>query len=297
VVGDLNSVPLPLGPRSDLKDPNSAPLREPSADPLPTDNPDWGPISVPRRSTQSIGEHTKPQKLDSWEAWAHYSPEERARLTVRVCCVGAESTGKSTLVQALAKRHHTTSMHEYGRDYTVAKKNAGTNDSWDLADFIRIAEVQQHMEDAAAGEAGPLLFCDTDATSTDLWCERYLGARNETVNRLARSRRYDLFVLCDIDIPWEADGIRLGAESRVAMHQRFVEVLSTERPEPWILVSGEVIDRMDQVDAEIARLDLLSPTHMHALDRFLNLDGEPYKRSGSSALDMQTDYGNSAVGT
>jgi hypothetical protein len=73
--------------------------------------------------------------------------------------------------------------------------------------------------------------------------------------------------------------------------------LSTERPEPWILVSGEVIDRMDQVDAEITRLDLLSPTHMHALDRFLNLDGEPYKRSGSSAFDMQTDCGNNAVET
>lgn len=227
--------------------------------------------------------------------WAKLKPAQRSALTVRVCCVGAESTGKSTLVQALAERHHTTSMHEYGRDYTVAKKDAGTNDSWDLADFIRIAEVQQHMEDAAAREAGPLLFCDTDAMSTDLWCERYLGARNATVDRLARSRRYDLFVLCDIDIPWEADGIRLGAESRAAMHQRFVEVLSMERPEPWMLVSGEVVDRMDQVDAEIAHLDLLSPTRMHALDRSLNLDGEPYKQNGSLVFDTRTDHRSNDV--
>jgi nicotinamide riboside kinase len=289
VVGDSNSVPSPLGPVSDLTGPNSAQLRDPSVDPFPGGKPDWGPISDPRTSSQSNSERALHQKLELLEAWEFFSPEERARLTVRVCCVGAESTGKSTLVQALAERHHTTSMHEYGRDYTVAKKDAGTNDSWDLGDFIRIAEVQQQMEDAAAREAGPLLFCDTDAMSTDLWCERYLGARNEAVNRLARSRRYDLFVLCDIDIPWEADGIRLGAESRAAMHQRFVEVLSTERPEPWMLVSGEVLDRMDQVDAEIARLDLLSPTRMHALDRFLNLDGEPYKRSGSSAFDATFD--------
>ena len=89
-------------------------------------------------------------------------------------------------------------------------------------------------------------------------------------------------MLCDIDIPWEADEIRLGAESRAAMHQRFVEVLSTERLEPWILVSGEVIERMDQVDAEIPRLGLLSPDRMYAIDRFLNLDGEPYDRGGPS---------------
>jgi HTH-type transcriptional regulator, transcriptional repressor of NAD biosynthesis genes len=240
---------------------------------------------------QSVGHHG----LAAY--WAQLEPVQRATLTVRVCCVGAESTGKSTLVQALAKRHGTASIHEYGRDYTVAKKTAGTNDSWDLYDFIRIAEVQQEMEDTAALDAGPLLFCDTDAMSTDLWCERYLGSRDATVNRLARSRRYDLFVLCDIDIPWEADGIRLGAESRAAMHQRFVEVLSTERPEPWLLVSGEVVERMDQVDAEIERLGLLLPEKLFAAQRFLTLEGAPYSR-GSGVIasngSQQTEVGDSA---
>jgi HTH-type transcriptional regulator, transcriptional repressor of NAD biosynthesis genes len=212
--------------------------------------------------------------------WAQLQPTQRAALTVRVCCVGAESTGKSTLVQALANRHSTASMHEYGRDYTVAKREAGTNDSWDLADFVRIAEVQQEMEDAAALNAGPLLFCDTDAMSTDLWCERYLGSRDAAVDRLARSRRYDLFVLCDVDITWEADEIRLGAQSRTAMHVRFVELLRLERPEPWIVVSGEVIDRMNQVDAEIERLGLLQPEKLFAADRFLTVDSEPHLRGG-----------------
>jgi HTH-type transcriptional regulator, transcriptional repressor of NAD biosynthesis genes len=223
--------------------------------------------------------------------WAKLGPAQRAALTVRVCCVGAESTGKSTLVQALAKRHGTASMHEYGRDYTLAKKDAGTNDSWDLQDFIRIAQMQQQMEDAAALDAGPLLFCDTDAMSTDLWCERYLGSRNAIIDLLARSRRYDLFVLCDIDIPWEADEIRLGTESRAAMHHRFVDVLSTERPEPWIVVSGEVINRMDRVDAEIERLGLLQPTRLFAAERFLTPDGDPYARGGPTETPTGTKTG------
>lgn len=56
-------------------------------------------------------------------------------------------------------------------------------------------------------------------------------------------RTYDVFVLCDIDIPWEADGIRLGADTRASMYGRFLDVLTTQRSEPWVLVSGSVAPR------------------------------------------------------
>lgn len=184
---------------------------------------------------------------------------------VRVCCVGAESTGKSTLVSALATRYRARSVPEFGRDYTVAKKSAGTNDHWDTGDFIAIATQQQRMEDAAS--TGPLLFCDTDAMSTDLWHERYLAVRSAAVDAIARMRTYDLFVLCDIDIPWEADEIRLGSDSRLTMHQRFIDVLSAERSEPVVLVTGDVGTRMRTVELEIDRLQLLSPAYEPARAR------------------------------
>lgn len=195
---------------------------------------------------------------DPVSAWHLVHPIVQGALTVRVCVVGAESTGKSTLVTELTQRHRTNGVGEFGRDYTIAKKNAGTNDHWTTADFLEIALEQQRLEDDAAVGAGPLFFCDTDAMTTALWHERYQGFASPGVNRIGRLRTYDLFVLCDIDIPWERDEIRLGADTRTAMHERFLVELTTHRREPWVLVSGSVEQRVAQVEAEIDRLGLLS---------------------------------------
>lgn len=204
---------------------------------------------------------------DPVSAWSALHPIVQGALTVRVCVVGAESTGKSTLVRALSARHRTSGVGEYGRDYTIAKKDAGTNDHWTTDDFVAIAREQQRLEDELAIGAGPLFFCDTDAMTTGLWHERYQGSRSDEVDRLGRMRTYDLFVLCDTDIPWEQDEIRLGAETRTAMHERFVDVLTSDRTEPWVLVSGDVDERMALVDSEILRLGLLRAAAMYAPTR------------------------------
>ena len=205
--------------------------------------------------------------LDPVAAWFELHPIVQGALTVRVCVVGAESTGKSTLVRALSNRHDTRGVGEYGREYTVAKKDAGTNEHWTTADFVTIAREQQRLEDELAIGAGPLFFCDTDAMTTGLWHERYQGQADPEVDAIGRSRIYDLFVLCDIDIPWERDEIRLGADTRTAMHRRFVDVLMNDRSEPWLVVSGSVEDRMRAVDTEIARLGLLTGSSMYAPSR------------------------------
>ena len=212
-----------------------------------------GDVSSPR--SLPGGETAEAVRHDPVDAWTALHPIVQAALTTRVCVVGAESTGKSTLVRAMSERHRTKGVGEYGRDYTVAKKAAGTNDHWTTDDFVRIAQEQQRLEDEMAVGAGPLFFCDTDAMTTGLWHERYQGSASTVVNRIGRMRTYDLFVLCGLDIAWERDEIRLGADTRSAMHQRFLTVLSKRR-EPWITVIGSVEERMSSVDDEIDRLGL-----------------------------------------
>jgi HTH-type transcriptional regulator, transcriptional repressor of NAD biosynthesis genes len=218
----------------------------------------------------SFPEEAKAARLDPVGAWSHFHPFTKAELTIRVCCIGAESTGKSTLVQALAAKHNTNQIHEFGRDYTVKKLADGTNDHWTTDDFIEIAQMQQELEDEAAVDSGPLMFCDTDAMTTALWHERYLKIRSREVEEYGRTRTYDLFVLCDTDIPWERDGVRLGADTRASMHRRFLDVLKTERREPWVLASGSVERRIATVEAMIDQLGLLTPAAMYAPARFAN---------------------------
>ncbi len=170
-------------------------------------------------------------------------PCVRAYYVKRVCVLGAESTGTTTLAEALAKRFNNNWVPEYGREYWIEKMRAGTIDHWDEAEFVHIATDQARREDLAAREANKILFCDTDAFATSVWFERYMGSRSSLVEAVSISRRYDLTLLTDVDIPFVQDGYRDGEHIRTWMHGRFIERLNEAR-RPFVVMSGSVSDRM-----------------------------------------------------
>lgn len=53
--------------------------------------------------------------------WDFLEPPVRAWYAKRICLVGAESTGKTTLAQMLAERYQTVWVPEYGREYSERK--------------------------------------------------------------------------------------------------------------------------------------------------------------------------------
>lgn len=220
----------------------------------------WGATAMDDTPAHSERERAR---RDPVGHWGELPPAVRGGLTRRICFVGAESSGKTTLSRLMAGRHATTWVPEYGRDYTIEKMAAGTNDHWDTDDFVIIARRQGELEDDTAEGAGPLLFCDTDAFATAIWHERYLHFRTTLVEDIADARRYDLYVLCGIDVPFEADGVRFSEQIRPWMQQRFRDGLRT-RPyrEPWVELTGPVDDRLAALEAEIARLGLLTATSM-----------------------------------
>jgi HTH-type transcriptional regulator, transcriptional repressor of NAD biosynthesis genes len=194
---------------------------------------------------------------DPVKHWDMLLPQAKAGLCHRIVLVGSESTGKTTLAQALAKRWNTTWVPEYGREYTEEKVANATNDHWVTGDFVVIADRQQQLEDHLALNSGPILVCDTDAFATAIWHERYEGERSPAVEAIAARRHYTLYVLAGLDVPWVKDNIRDGLKIRQWMHERFITELNA-RPEPWFEVTGSVDQRIALVEAEIARCQLLS---------------------------------------
>ena len=159
----------------------------------------------------------------------------------RVCLLGAESTGKTTLAAALAERFDTVWNPEYGRPYTQIGRRVGA--AWTGWEFTHIARIQCWYEDFLAGLARRVLFTDTDAFTTELFHEVYLGTPTTEFDELTR-RRYDLFLVCGLDVPWRHDGVREFESQRRWMHERYLRhVRGSGRP--WLLVEGPLERRLD----------------------------------------------------
>ena len=168
----------------------------------------------------------------------------------RVCLLGAESTGKSTLAGALAERFETVWNPEYGRPYTQHGRPAGA--PWVSWEFTHIARIHCWYEDFLATLANLVLFSDTDAFTTSLFHEVYLGTRATGFEELV-DRRYDLFVVCGLDVPWRHDGIREFEEQRRWMHERYLE-RARGSGSPWLLAEGNPEERLRLVGAEVVRV-------------------------------------------
>jgi HTH-type transcriptional regulator, transcriptional repressor of NAD biosynthesis genes len=154
---------------------------------------------------------------------------------IRVCLLGAESTGKTTLARALAATYETLWNPEYGRPYTeIGRLDDAPWTSWE---FTHIARMQCWYEDFLAEHADRVLFCDTDAYTTAIFHRVYLGTETHEFAELT-ARTYHLYLVCGLDVPWAKDGIREFADVRQTMHDVYLEH-AVSSGHPWALVEGD----------------------------------------------------------
>ena len=158
----------------------------------------------------------------------------------RVVIIGAESTGKTTLAEALAAHYETVWTPEYLRAF-VEQKGALPVPS----DTRLIAEGHLAQAETLRPQARRVLFLDTDLISTCAYCRYYFGTCPAWLDRLAHAHRADLYLLTDTDLPWTADpGQRDGPAVRTAIHGLFRDELQ-RRGVAYVLVSGSREARME----------------------------------------------------
>ena len=152
---------------------------------------------------------------------------------MRVCVTGPESTGKTTLAARLAAYYRTVWVPEASRVYAVRKQSPLL-----LSDVEPIAREHVAMADDAAHNAGRLLVLDTDLLSTVVYSRHYYGVVPPDVDALEHTRRADLYLLCDVDVPWLPDGIRDRPTDREAMLALFRDALES-RSLHWTMITGD----------------------------------------------------------
>ena len=85
--------------------------------------------------------------------------------------------------------------------------------------------------------------------TTGLWYERYFDHASELVGEVVlRQTPPFAYILTSDDIPFEADDIREGGETRHTMTARFRDIIENADI-PWIEVKGSVPERMSQAIA------------------------------------------------
>lgn len=168
----------------------------------------------------------------------------------RVCLLGGESTGKTTLARALAAAYDTVWNPEFGRPYTEIGRNPDA--PWTSAEFTHIARLQCWYEDCLAGSARSVLFCDTDAFTTSLFHQVYLGEPTDAFDDLV-SRNYDLFLVCGLDVPWRHDGVREFDDQREWMHACYLERAEASGS-PWLHLEGSHESRLAESRLAVDRL-------------------------------------------
>lgn len=174
------------------------------------------------------------------------------RLT-RIVVTGSESTGKTLLAQQLAEYYGVLWIPEFARDYAQERDTPLT-----AADVDPIGRGQVAREDVALRNARGVVILDTDLLSTMVYGDQYYSFVPEWIPGVAKQRLADLYLVCDIDLPWVADPVREGEHLRHQMHDAFIGHL-TKLGASYRLISGSRAVRLQRAIETIDAWRLATP--------------------------------------
>ena len=157
---------------------------------------------------------------------------------LRVVLYGPESTGKTTLAQALASHYQTEWVGEFARDY-LQKKWEDQQAVCTLEDLPIIVAGQLEWENQKVIKANWVLFCDTNIMVTRVWSETHFnGYCDPQILDYSESFIYDLYLMTGIDVPWLKDDLRDRPNDRQLMFDHFKKTLDQQKKN-YCLLKGD----------------------------------------------------------
>ena len=169
-----------------------------------------------------------------------------------VVVTGSESTGKTTLAADLARHFGGVLVPEFVRAY-ADEKIAATGLPLDASDVEPIARGQIAMHDRVIAQARGLVVLDTDLVSTVVYARHYYGDCPPWIEQAARERRGDLYLLCDIDVPWVAGPHRDRPHAREKIHALFAAAVAALGV-PVVAIRGSWEERFATAAGAVAAL-------------------------------------------
>jgi NadR type nicotinamide-nucleotide adenylyltransferase len=175
-------------------------------------------------------------------------------MIIKVVVIGPESTGKSSLCEQLANHYNTEWVKEYAREYLLTN---GTEYSYDH--LLEIAKGQLDLENAAielvenkttniseSNSSSKIILLDTNMYVLKVWCEFVFEKCHPWILNQIVENSYDLYLLCDVDLPWVKDELREypDLEIREKLYHHYKDLLVNQST-PWVNISGNYQQRLD----------------------------------------------------
>ncbi|MDQ1923096.1 AAA family ATPase [Massilia pseudoviolaceinigra] len=178
---------------------------------------------------------------------AFLHPLVYASFVRKVCLLGGESSGKTTLAAALAQQLDSVWAPEFGRELWLEKDGALVFD-----DMLVIGHAQLARERALLRHATRWLVCDTSPLTTLFYSDAMFGRTDPALHELA-AQPYDVTLLCAPDFAFVQDGTRRDDGFRQRQHAWYVDEL-TRRGVPFTVVHGTGAQRLIQACARLAAI-------------------------------------------
>lgn len=161
-------------------------------------------------------------------------------LMKKVVITGPESSGKTTLFNAIEEKFGIAGVPEFARIYIDQLDRPYVQ-----GDLIEIANGQLQLEQKFSNENKDLLLCDTDLLTIKVWSEYKYGICDPIILNQLMHHLPDYYVLASPDIPWEPDPQRENPKERDELFQIYQKEILTLKI-PSIIVAGSQEQRMDQ---------------------------------------------------
>jgi NadR type nicotinamide-nucleotide adenylyltransferase len=173
----------------------------------------------------------------------------------KIVIIGPESTGKSSLSHALANHFNGLAVEEYAREYLLTN---GTDYTYE--NLLDVAKGQLALEDKAIQEIilnqsiRPFAFIDTDMYVMKVWCEFVFQQCHPFILDQIVERKYDLYLLCNVDVPWVKDELREYPDlaTRQTLYHHYRDIMLNQQV-PWIDISGDYNTRLQTAIAGVEK--------------------------------------------
>jgi nicotinamide riboside kinase len=154
----------------------------------------------------------------------------------------------------LAQHYQTLWCPEFAREYLLTK---GKKYSYEK--LLTIAKGQIELEESKVKSCesrvnnsqlpthdshltpphAPFLFIDTDMYVMKVWCEYVFGKCHQFILDEIATRKYDLYLLCNIDLPWVQDELREypDEKTREELYKIYKDILANQST-PWFEING-----------------------------------------------------------